>query len=149
MAGIQTIKNHYKNNLSIKSIRDFLAKSRAYTIHYQFKPVIHNPYYIRRLRQMIQVDLTDVSKISEFNDGFRFILVAIDCFRNGSQIMLIGRSFLSRISCQRRQYLSFPDSLPQTGVFRRRHCYVWRWNKLIQLPKLFRWAILGRQNATY
>ena len=88
MAGIQTIKDYYKNDLSIKSIRDFLAKSRAYTIHYEFKPVKHNPYYIRRLRQMIQVDMTDVSKISEFNDGFRFILVAIDCFRKGLHIML-------------------------------------------------------------
>ena len=35
MAGIQTIKKHYKNVLSINSIRDFLAKSRAYTIYYE------------------------------------------------------------------------------------------------------------------
>ena len=89
MTGIQTIKKHYKNVLSINSIRDFLAKSRAYTIHYEYKPVIHNPYYIRRLRQMIQIDLTEVSKISEFNSGYRFILVAIDCFSRKVWVRLL------------------------------------------------------------
>ena len=84
MAGIQTIKDNYKNILSINSIRDFLARSRTYTTHYQFKPAVHNPYYVRRLRQMIQVDLTEVSKISEFNDDFKYIFIAIDCFRDGS-----------------------------------------------------------------
>ena len=80
MAGIQTIKDHYKSALSIEAIKNFLAKSRAYTIHYEFKPVIHNPYYIRRLRQMIQIDLTEISQISKYNKGYNYILVAIDCF---------------------------------------------------------------------
>ena len=80
MAGIQRIKDHYKRALSTQEIKNFLAKSRAYTIHYDFKPVIHNPYYIRRLRQMIQIDLIEVSSISEYNDGYNYILVAIDCF---------------------------------------------------------------------
>ena len=80
MAAIQTIKDHYKSSLSIGTIRNFLAKSRVYTMHYEFKRPIHNPYYIRRLRQMIQIDLTEVSKISEYNKGYKFILVAIDCF---------------------------------------------------------------------
>ena len=80
MAGIQRIKNHYKKKLSIDEIRDFLAKSRTYTIHYEFKNTIHNPYYIRRLREMIQIDLIEITKISEFNNGYKYILVAIDCF---------------------------------------------------------------------
>ena len=80
MAGIQRIKNHYKKKLSIDEIRDFLAKSRTYTIHYEFKNTIHNPYYIRRLREMIQIDLIEITKISESNNGYKYILVAIDCF---------------------------------------------------------------------
>ena len=80
MAGIQRIKDHYKRALSTQEIKNFLAKSRAYTIHYDFKPVIHNPYYIRRLRQMIQIDLIEVSQIREYNNGYNYILVAIDCF---------------------------------------------------------------------
>ena len=80
MAGIQTIKDHYKSALSIEAIKNFLAKSRSYTIHYEFKPEIHNPYYIRRLRHMIQIDLMEISQISEYNKGYNYILVAIDCF---------------------------------------------------------------------
>ena len=80
MAGIQRIKDHYKRALSTQEIRNFLAKSRAYTVHYQFKPTAHNPYYIRRRRQMIQIDLIETIKVSEENKGFNYILVAIDCF---------------------------------------------------------------------
>ena len=80
LTGIQRIKDHYKNALSIQEIKNFLAKSRAYTIHYEFKPVVYNPYYIRRLRQMIQIDLIEISQISEANKGYNYILVAIDCF---------------------------------------------------------------------
>ena len=80
MSGIQRIKNHYKRALSTQEIKNFLAKSRSYTIHYDFKPVIHNPYYIRRLRQMIQIDLIEISQQSEHNKGYNYILVAIDCF---------------------------------------------------------------------
>ena len=57
-----------------------MAKSRSYTIHFEFKPEIHNPYYIRRLRQIIQIDLSEISQISEYNKGYNYILVAIDCF---------------------------------------------------------------------
>ena len=52
MAGITAIKNHYKKLLSIDEIRDFLATSRTYSTHFNFKPAKHNPYYVRRLRQM-------------------------------------------------------------------------------------------------
>ena len=77
MSGITGIKNQFKNLLSIKDIKNFLATSRAYTTHFEFKPPVYNPYYIRKLRQMIQVDLTEFSKISKYNDGYKFLLVAI------------------------------------------------------------------------
>ena len=80
MAGIQRIKDHYKRALSTQEIRNFLAKSRAYTVHYQFKPAAHNPYYIRRRRQMIQIDLIETIQVSKENKGFNYIMVAIDCF---------------------------------------------------------------------
>ena len=65
MAGISTIKDEYSNLLTVKEIRDFLAQSRTYTVHYAYKPVKFNPYYIWSLRQRIQVDLTETSKISQ------------------------------------------------------------------------------------
>ena len=100
MGGINAIKNYYQNKLSIKDIRNFLARSRTYTTHYEFKPVKHNPYYIRRLRQMLQVDLTDISKISEYNDGYNFILVAIDCFSRKIWVRLLKRKTKEEVLSQ-------------------------------------------------
>ena len=91
MSGISAIKNHYKNLLSIDDIRNFLATSRTYTTHYNYKPVKHNPYYVRRLRQMFQMDLTEVSQIREYNDGYNYLLVVIDCFSRKIWVRLLKR----------------------------------------------------------
>ena len=109
MAGIQTIKDHYKRALSTKEIRNFLAKSRTYTSHHQYKPVIHNPYYIRRLRQMIQIDLIEVCKISEANKGYNYILVAIDCFSRKVWARLLMRKTADEV------LLNLKSILEETG----------------------------------
>ena len=109
MAGIQTIKDHYKRALSTKEIRNFLAKSRTYTAHHQYKPVIHNPYYIRRLRQMIQIDLIEVCKISEANKGYNYILVAIDCFSRKVWARLLMRKTADEV------LLNLKSILEETG----------------------------------
>ena len=109
MAGIQTIKDHYKRALSTKEIRNFLAKSRTYTTHHQYKPVIHNPYYIRRLRQMIQIDLIEVCKISKANKGYNYILVAIDCFSRKVWARLLMRKTADEV------LLNLKSILEETG----------------------------------
>lgn len=91
MAGITTIKNHYKKLLSIDEIRDFLATSRTYSTHFNFKPAKHNPYYVRRLRQMFQMDLTEISQIRQYNDGYNYLLVVIDCFSRKIWVRLLKR----------------------------------------------------------
>ena len=80
MSGISKIKDYYQKLLSIDEIRQFLARSRTYTTHYQFKRPKFNPYYVRQLRQQFQLDLTEVSKISEYNDGVNYLLLCIDVF---------------------------------------------------------------------
>ena len=80
MSGISKIKDYYQKHLSIDEIRQFLARSRTYTTHYQFKRPKFNPYYVRQLRQQFQLDLTEVSKISEHNDGVNYLLLCIDVF---------------------------------------------------------------------
>ena len=80
MSGITNIKKYYKKLLSEDEIRDFLARSRTYTTHYSFKPPKYNPYFCRKLRYQFQLDLTEISKMSQYNDGFRYILLCIDIF---------------------------------------------------------------------
>ena len=91
MCGISGIKNYYDKILSTKDIKNFLARSRAYTTHYEFKPPKYNPFYIRRLRQQFQLDLTEVSKISRYNDGVNFLLLCIDVFSRKLWVRVLKR----------------------------------------------------------
>jgi transposase InsO family protein len=109
LAAIQTIKDHYKSTLSEEDIRNFLAKSRAYTLFYEFKRPIHNPYYIRRLRQMFQMDLTEVTKIAEHNEGYKYILVVIDCFSRKVWVRLLKNKTAKEVLS------NFKNILKETG----------------------------------
>ena len=111
MAGISTIKDEYSNLLTVKEIRDFLAQSRTYTVHYAYKPVKFNPYYIWSLRQRIQVDLTETSKISKYNNGYNYILVAIDCFSRKIWVKLLKTKTAEEVLS------SFKAIMKETGHF--------------------------------
>ena len=106
MAGITKIKNYYKKLLSVNEIRQFLSRSRTYTSHYQFKPARHNPYYVRRLREQFQLDLTEVSKISEHNDGVNFLLLCIDIFSRKLWVRPIKRKTASEVLANFRSILN-------------------------------------------
>jgi transposase InsO family protein len=58
-----------------------LSEINSYTLHREYKrakPL--NPYYIYARRQQLQVDLIDMRRLSRFNRGTAYLLVAIDCF---------------------------------------------------------------------
>ena len=97
MSGISKIKDYYQNHLSIDDIREFLARSRTYTTHYQFKRPKFNPYYVRQLRQQFQLDLTEVSKISEYNDGVNYLLLCIDVFSRKLWVQPLQRKTASEV----------------------------------------------------
>lgn len=97
MSGISNIKDYYQKHLSIDEIRQFLARSRTYTTHYQFKRPKFNPYYVRQLRQQFQLDLTEVSKISEHNDGVNYLLLCIDVFSRKLWVQPLQRKTASEV----------------------------------------------------
>ena len=109
MAGISKIKTYYQKLLSIDEIRQFLARSRTYTTHYQFKPPKFNPYYVRRLRAQFQLDLTEVSKISEHNDGINFLLLCIDIFSRKLWVRPLKRKTANEV------LLNLQSILQETG----------------------------------
>jgi hypothetical protein len=75
--GIQRLKDATKS--SRKETLDFMRRSDVYT---QYKPIRHR--FTRRKTvahhkfELMQADLADFQKLSRFNNGFRFVLVAID-----------------------------------------------------------------------
>ena len=97
MSGISKIKDYYQKLLSIDEIRQFLARSRTYTTHYQFKRPKFNPYYVRQLRQQFQLDLTEVSKISQHNDSVNYLLLCIDVFSRKLWVQPLQRKTASEV----------------------------------------------------
>lgn len=79
-SGINSIKKEFPH-LTRTQISDVLASIHTYTLHREVKKVkVFNPFFIYTLRQQIQIDLIDVSKLHMSNDGVHFLFVAIDCF---------------------------------------------------------------------
>src|SRR6267154_2642550 len=64
-----------------KNVKDWLSAQDAYTLH---KPV-RRKFKRRRticigLDHLWQIDLVEVTSLSAYNDGFKFLLTCIDCF---------------------------------------------------------------------
>ena len=67
---------------SLKETSDYLKKERAYSLH---KPSRRNLKKFRKYRvpfygYQFQADLIDVQKLSEHNNGFKYILTVVDIF---------------------------------------------------------------------
>lgn len=76
---INLLSQHYK--IPSKKTSQILSSIDAYTLHREFhKPKKKNPFYIYQLRQQVQVDLIDISALSQSNDGFRNLVICIDTF---------------------------------------------------------------------
>lgn len=74
-----TVAEHF--NVPLKFAKEALEHDDAYTLHREYKqPRVYNPYYTHSRREQVQADLIDVGKISEQNDGCKFLLVLIDIF---------------------------------------------------------------------
>lgn len=80
-SGRQRIQSYYPhlNNEDINS--NILAYNYSYGLHRQAKrPRHYNPFAVFSLREQVQMDLGDFSKISDHNDGIKFLLFVCDAF---------------------------------------------------------------------
>ena len=75
------VKKEGKFAISRKTIKEWLMKQDAYTLH---KPM---PRHFKRNRVIVggidqqwQMDLADMQSRQKFNDGYRYLLVCIDVF---------------------------------------------------------------------
>ncbi len=60
---------------------EILAYNYSYGLHRQAKrPRHYNPFAVFSLREQIQIDLGDFSKLAEYNDNIKFLLFAVDSF---------------------------------------------------------------------
>jgi len=70
-----------KSKLSPKTVHKWLASQDTYTLH---APVRKNfprkQYYVSGPNELVQMDLADMQNVAKYNDGYRYILCAVDAF---------------------------------------------------------------------
>ena len=90
--GVSALSKDFKN------AKDWLTSQETYTLH---KPV-RRKYKRRRMicpgvDHLWQIDLVDVSSLSEYNDGNRFLLTCIDCLSRFAWVVPIKNKSSSSI----------------------------------------------------
>ena len=73
-------KKLYPNHkITKKAVLDFLSKQTAYSLHRKhYKKFSTNPMFFPRVNHQLSCDLIDFHSLSQYNDGYKYILVAID-----------------------------------------------------------------------
>ena len=98
-----------KSGVPQKKVRKWLASQDTYTLH---APVRKNfprkQYYVNDPNELIQMDFADMQNVARYNDGYRYILCAIDAFsryatcipvknKTGPIIATVIKSILSKM----------------------------------------------------
>lgn len=78
--GVEALKRASKKH-SKRDVEAWLRAQNAYTLHKQVRRRFQrNKVLVTTIDEQFQADLVDLSNISEFNDGYKFLLVVIDVF---------------------------------------------------------------------
>lgn len=79
--GLASVKRLYEYTRDKPMSEEFLKTQDSYTLH---KPVVRKfrrrKYVVKGLNDLIQMDLADMSSLSRWNGGYRYLLVWIDCY---------------------------------------------------------------------
>lgn len=89
-AGLTRLYDFYGGVLKLSDLRSFLGSVDSYTLHREYKNLTRNPSYTHFRRYQFQVDLIDIQKLSQANDGKKFILAAIDTFSRKAWIKAVS-----------------------------------------------------------
>lgn len=78
-SGVQSIKKYYPY-LNLEDIENVLSEIESYTLQREYHNNQRNPSYSHFKRYQWQIDLIDIQQLSKENDGYRYLLAAIDTF---------------------------------------------------------------------
>jgi len=67
-------------NISQKQLLNRLNHVDSYTLHRESKPPNYNSVHVYGRRELLQLDLIDISAMAQFNDDMHFLMVGIDVF---------------------------------------------------------------------
>ena len=80
--GRSLVHRYYKNRgVKLKHVEDALSYVDSYTKHREAKrPRTYNPIFVRKKRELLQIDIMFLKDLAEDNDGFAMYITAIDSF---------------------------------------------------------------------
>lgn len=68
-------------NITIRQVKEWLKGQDTYTLHKQIKRKFkRNRVFSPKIDHQWDADLMDMTQISEYNDGYKYVLLAIDIF---------------------------------------------------------------------
>ena len=81
-AGPNKIYHWFNGVLSSNQIKDYLHTQNTYTLHSEKpkKARSNVPVIVYSKRELLELDLLDISHLASYNDQVKFILVVLDAF---------------------------------------------------------------------
>ena len=113
-SGINNIYNYYGKRISKKEIEDFLSTNYTYTRHKETARRYQNPTYKYFKRYQWQADLIEISNVSKYNNGFKFILSVIDIYTRFAWLRLMKTKQAGETCKQFADILSTVNVKPMT-----------------------------------
>ena len=82
---------HFKKILPLEKIKNYLHSINTYTLHRQNrkKAKYYSPVFTYNKRDLIEIDIFDLTNMSTFNDGMKYGLLCIDAFTRKVWIRMI------------------------------------------------------------
>lgn len=129
-SGLTNIRRYYRGDIERVNIPKLLGTVYSYGLHREYKkPRVRNPFYIKYLRQQMQVDLIDMQENSEVNDNYKFLFCIIDCFskkawvkpmksKDADTSLKIFKELYSQINPKARSYF-----MDRGGEFKNKKVY--------------------------
>ena len=75
------VYKHFQGAIPLKTIKKWMHGLDSYTLHKQARaPRPRNPTYAYNKRYQFQIDLIELGRLAEANDGHRYLLTVIDIF---------------------------------------------------------------------
>lgn len=97
-----------------KKLQRELAKQNTYVVHREAKrPSIYNPFILYERRILMQSDLVDMSSLSPWNGGIKWILIVVDAFSRKCWVRILPNK-TSVLVLQK-----FREIFEETGPFKR------------------------------
>ena len=99
-AAYDSVQNLQKaSGLSKKKVTDFLYRKNSYTkIRQAIRHFKRLPAFAKRINELWCLDLSFMDKLSEFNNGVKFILICVDFFSRLVRVQSMKSKYAQKIN---------------------------------------------------